>query len=208
MGGFTPWLNPENRFWTVLRGQVFRSRARNSFCITLLAVVAGEERCGMVRAEPVTEMQQGFTLIELMIVVSIVGMLSAIAIPLYQNFVARSQVSRILAETSGAKTAVSECLILVRTVVGIGVGECNPSVTGSSLLVGGSQAGAVLPANTGVPQISNPVTINSTIVATFGNSAAAALTAGPAVLTLTRQSDGSWICTTTAPSNVRPVACQ
>lgn len=52
--------------------------------------------------------QQGFTLIELMIVVAIIGILAAIAIPAYQDYTIRAQVSEGLNLSGGAKTAVTE----------------------------------------------------------------------------------------------------
>lgn len=54
------------------------------------------------------QLQQGFTLIELMIVVAIIGILAAIAIPAYQDYTIRAQVSEGLSLADGAKTAVAE----------------------------------------------------------------------------------------------------
>ena len=57
---------------------------------------------------PMKKAQQGFTLIELMIVVAIVGILAAIAIPAYQDYVARSQVSEGVATAGAVKTGITE----------------------------------------------------------------------------------------------------
>jgi type IV pilus assembly protein PilA len=53
-------------------------------------------------------MQQGFTLIELMIVVAIIGILAAIAIPAYQDYTVRAKMSEVMGELAAAKTTVSE----------------------------------------------------------------------------------------------------
>jgi type IV pilus assembly protein PilA len=54
------------------------------------------------------KVQQGFTLIELMIVVAIIGILAAVAIPAYQDYTIRAQVSEGMSLASGAKTAMAE----------------------------------------------------------------------------------------------------
>jgi type IV pilus assembly protein PilA len=54
------------------------------------------------------QMQKGFTLIELMIVVAIIGILAAIALPAYQDYTKRSHVSEGLSLAAGARTAVTE----------------------------------------------------------------------------------------------------
>ncbi len=152
-------------------------------------------------------MQKGFTLIELMIVVAIIGILAAIAIPQYQTYVAKSQVSRVMAETGAVKTAIETCILDGKSVVGAAAGQCDPQATGSNLLTGGTQVGGSLPTGTGVPQVTTPLVAAATIISTFGNNAAADLKATPDTLTWERDATGSWRCHTTVALKYRPAGC-
>lgn len=144
-------------------------------------------------------MQQGFTLIELMIVVAIIGILAAIAIPQYQNYVIKSQVTRAIAEASDLKTAVETCIDNGQTtaVQNTGaVGDCVSPATGSSILTGASQnANVVVPAGTGVPVIAFPTTSTATIIATLGNSVNGSVVGN--TITLARDLNGNWTCAST-----------
>ena len=154
--------------------------------------------------------QKGFTLIELMIVVVIIGILAAIAIPQYQNYIARSQVARVMGEAGSIKTAVDNCLLNGKTALGADADQCQLDATGSNLLVGAKQDGSTaVAAGTGVPQVTLNTNGSATIVATFGNSAAADVKKANAnTLTWTRATDGTWRCTTTTEAKYRPAGCQ
>ncbi len=55
--------------------------------------------------------QTGFTLIELMIVIAIIGILASTAVPYYQSYTARSKMAEVIGFAGAAKTAVSECIL-------------------------------------------------------------------------------------------------
>ena len=74
--------------------------------------------------------QKGFTLIELMIVVAIIGILAAVAIPQYQNYVAKSQVARVMGETGALRTAFETCVMDGITATN----QCDFGATASNLL--------------------------------------------------------------------------
>lgn len=138
-------------------------------------------------------MQKGFTLIELMIVVAIIGILAAIAIPQYQNYVTKSQVTRVVGELGTLRTLVDLCLTNGK--------ECNFNVPGSSLLGAAGSDGKMPTGGETIDGLTQPKldfnmeTGAGTIVGKFGVSAAGALK--DKSITWTRASDdngGSWSC--------------
>jgi type IV pilus assembly protein PilA len=137
-----------------------------------------------------------------MVVVAIIGIIAAIAVPQYQAYVFKSQVQRVIGEAGSLKTAVESCLLSGKMAVGNPVtdGYCDPQATGSNLQATAGNAAPTIStiwssAGTGVPQITLSTTEPTTIVATFGNVAGAPLQASIAgTITWRRELNGSWSC--------------
>ena len=99
-------------------------------------------------------MQKGFTLIELMIVVAIIGILAAIAIPAYQDYTARSQLSEGVSLAGGMKTQIADSLQ---------AGSCVSSVSAENTIVG-KYGTAVI---TGTPNSATSATVANGCVVTY-----------------------------------------
>ena len=141
------------------------------------------------------KVQQGFTLIELMIVVAIIGILAAIAIPAYQDYTIRAQVSEGLNLSGGAKAAVTEFY-----------------QDQGAFPTTNAQAGIELAANIeGKYVVQVSVGAAGAISVTYGNDANANIL--NAVLTMTptdNQGSVSWACTgdATLVAKWLPAACR
>ena len=133
------------------------------------------------------KMQKGFTLIELMIVVAIIGILAAIAIPAYQDYIARAQASEAVELLSGGKTPFSEYYsdkgswpTAASSVMGNISGKYVASVVSTPL----SGSGLTL---TLTPTMNGAGSVNKNIAATTGmmitgkGSATCASSTGPGV---------------------------
>jgi|NOAtaT_5_FD_contig_31_7233473_length_573_multi_3_in_0_out_0_1 type IV pilus assembly protein PilA len=169
------------------------------------------------------KLQKGFTLIELMIVVAIVGILAAVAVPSYQDYTIRSQVARAVGEAGSLKGIIDNCLISNRTDIATPatVSTCSlADARPSTLFTGAAQGDApglgsdpvvgypvIGPAGSGT----NPTTITTgaTITATFANGASSVLKDGTAkkVVWTRDATSGVWTCTTTVDPKYKPIGC-
>ena len=132
-------------------------------------------------------MQKGFTLIELMIVVAIIAILAAIALPAYQDYIARSQVTAGLADIRGGVTAFEEKInrgsatFVVPTTIGLRASTPRCSTIGG----GGSETGTITCILRGNPKVLAKV------------------------VTLTRATTGAFTCTVTGGLETKylPTGC-
>jgi type IV pilus assembly protein PilA len=138
--------------------------------------------------------QKGFTLIELMIVVAIIGILAAVAIPAYQDYIARAQVSEAVSLTAGGKTPMAEFF------ADKGVWPSTADVVMGNLS-GKYVSNITITAGAGV---STPLTLQGKMKGTNVNSAIIDKT-----LELTSSDGKVWTCSGgDISSKYRPAACR
>ncbi|PSV53089.1 pilin [Photobacterium sp. GB-1] len=131
--------------------------------------------------------QQGFTLIELMIVVAVIGVLSAIAIPQYQKYVAKSQTGVSLATISALKTNIESAIAENGTFPTLAATSGGNTTLGIPKTDLGTIALAPTQGASGA---------GGTITYAYSSNASKLLGTGK-TLKLTRDDNGDWDCTTT-----------
>ncbi len=158
----------------------------------------------------IKQVQKGFTLIELMIVVAIIGILAAIAIPAYQDYTARAKVTEALSLMGAAKLAVSE------TYQNLGPNDMSSAITGYTSPAATRHVASVAIAANGqitgtlTPSVTGTATGQTILLTPTNNNATAAGTAPTVQAANAAGWNGQWTCRTAGSLLVkfRPAECR
>lgn len=106
------------------------------------------------------QMQKGFTLIELMIVVAIIGILAAIALPAYQDYTVRAKMSEVILAASACRTTITEVVQSSTSLPAAGAWGCESASSSSQYVasVETNAAGRVLVTSKGIKNTSSGAT--------------------------------------------------
>ncbi|MBA1259376.1 pilin [Pseudomonas oryzihabitans] len=144
--------------------------------------------------------QKGFTLIELMIVVAIIGILAAIALPAYQDYTTRAKVSEVMLAASACRTTITEVVQSSSGSLPTANNWGCESASATSRYVASvatSDAGVITVTSQNLPSGANGTITLTPYVGATGTTAP---TAGSSI--------GQWVCSGTIPAKYRPGSCR